>query len=268
MHVIALCPQCRAESDALKLKDALVEETNPSSALSTIEVDRWPFYEHECPKGHKTRVILQNELYELLFQHAVYCIQDGYYREAIGTFHAALERFMEFVTEILSYKSFENLDFDAIWKTVGNQSERQLGAYFITYQLVLGKTPQKLNEDRVKLRNDVIHKGKLVTKAEAIAHGQYIMDYVKTAMKETRGALTEDELASSHSRRLARLCSKEIDRSYANPIKFEAPEGTLYRGDSRMVVPTFLSSVMVGGHPEYDTVEQCLTTKSHFGLIK
>ena len=269
MHVISPCPQCRAElTDALKLKGTIAAASTQSNPFPTVEVDCWPFYEHECPNGHKTRMILQNELYELLFQQAVYCIQDGYYREAIGTFHAALERFMEFATEVLSYKAFENINFNAIWKTIGNQSERQLGAYLITYQLVLRKTPQSLDTNRAHMRNDVVHKERLATKTEAINHGQYVMDYIKAAMSEIRGYFTVDEFAASCSRRLTRLCGKELEYSYTNPIEVTTKEGTMYQGVSQAVVPSFLSSYMVCGHPEYETVEQCIESKSYFGLIK
>lgn len=269
MHVIMPCPQCSAKFyDALKREGSLKAPSAQSNPFSTVEVNRWPFYEHTCSEGHRTRMMIQNELYELLFQQAVYCIQDGYYREAVGTFHASLERFMEFATELLSYKALKDINFDAIWKTIGNQSERQLGAYLIAYQLVLGKLPQKLDSNRIKLRNDVVHKGRLVTKEEAIDHGQYVMNYIKAAMTEIRGSLAENEFAYGCSRRLARICRQDIVHSYADPIKIETPEGAMRGGVSQTLIPTFLSGLMVGGHTEYETVEQCIEAEDQFGLIK
>ncbi len=113
MRIIAPCHQCYSEMAVSLGTQGITEPSQlPQNPSPLIELDQWPFYEHTCPNGHKSRMTMQNELYELLFQQAVYCIQDGYYREAVGTFHAALERFMEFATEILSYKAMEDLDFD------------------------------------------------------------------------------------------------------------------------------------------------------------
>ena len=97
MKLRLACHQCLwDEIDKNKDKVPQYIPEYPYWEYPTIEIDKWPYVDYICQKGHEQGVILSVELYELLFQQATYCIMDGYYREAIGTYHAALERFFEY----------------------------------------------------------------------------------------------------------------------------------------------------------------------------
>lgn len=263
MRIIAHCQQCFEEG--LRMDEGKTPPYFPSyhpSQYPQIELDHWPFYEYTCPNGHTHRITLNLELYELLFQQAVFCIEDGYYRESIGTFHAALERFMEFSTEILSLKADNNFDFETIWKIIGNQSERQLGAFYITYQHVLGRTPQKVDENKVRIRNNVVHKGELVSKATAMEYGQYVMDYIRNASNEIKEALGEEDYWHFRSFRLMRKSRPDLNRAFENPIQIETDEGMMYEGIGSLSCSCFIQEESLA------TIEDCINADPTFGLMK
>ena len=84
--------------------------------------------------------MISTELYELLFEQATRCLADGYYREAIGTYNAALERFFEYATEIM-LASKSQVEFSSFWKSMSVQSERQLGAYYALWTQTFNELP-------------------------------------------------------------------------------------------------------------------------------
>jgi hypothetical protein len=137
-------------------------------------------YEVTCRNGHDTTFILQEQKFEILFDIGAYAIQDGYYREAISSFTSSLERFYEFSIQVLLFKKDFNYEaFCDTWKLVSNQSERQLGAFVFLYFQRFNQKPQLLSDSNVKLRNQVVHKGKIPTKSEAISYGQSVLDVVR-----------------------------------------------------------------------------------------
>lgn len=262
MHFALPCQQCFREGlIADSGKETPYAPTYSLEQFTPIELDRWPFFEWTCPNGHAHRITLSNELYELLFQQAVYCIEDGYYRESIGTFHAALERFMEFATEVLSLKANKDFDFGALWKIIGNQSERQLGAFYITYQLVIGKVPRKLDEDKVRIRNNVIHKGQLVSKSTALEYGQYVFDYIRDASSDIRETLGDD-YGIACGFRLLRVSSRDLNKAYETPIKTEVNGEIVYEGVGSTSCPTLITDDTLA------TIYDCLNRRLGYGLIK
>lgn len=193
MKVKIFCPICLDEGHKKdKNKTVPYIPSYPYWDYPTVELDKWPFIEFECSKGHTTRLLLNYELYELLFQQATYCLMDGYYRESVSTYNASLERYFEFATEVLFYSSATEADFSAIWKEMSNQSERQLGAFYLAYSTQVKKTPAVLNRKMVELRNAVVHKGKLATCAEAKEFGEYVFDFIKNIDAEIRNFIGED----------------------------------------------------------------------------
>lgn len=132
-----------------------------------------------CDNGHATSVVISNFRFELLFKFALSAISDGYYREAISSFSATLERFYEFFLRVLFHKqhgSFEN--FDAFWNKVKNSSERQIGAFCAILSFQTGTAGPLLSSNDSALRNAVVHKGKFPSRDEAIEFGQAIADIV------------------------------------------------------------------------------------------
>ncbi|WP_460063609.1 hypothetical protein [Pseudomonas sp. S2_H08] len=143
-------------------------------------------YEFTCSRGHRNITILQQQKFEILFQIGAYAIVDGYYREAVASFTSSLERFYEFFIKaklLEEGNTPENLEL--IWKTVSSQSERQLGAFIFLYSQTFKEAPQLLPSSRVTFRNEVIHKGKIPTREEALSYGQAVIDTIKPVIKLT-----------------------------------------------------------------------------------
>ncbi len=151
----------------------------PSDISYPAEIQDAGYYQFKCVNGHISRTRLQNPKFEVLFELGLNAINDGYYREAVSSFTSALERFYEYAIKIL-FKANE-LDkalFESLWKQVSNQSERQYGAYLFLYSFVEHDSPPKLSNSKVKFRNEVIHKGKIPTKAEAMSYGEAVVDVI------------------------------------------------------------------------------------------
>lgn len=141
-------------------------------------------YTFTCPRGHQNTFIDQSHRYETLFQIGATAIIDGYYREAISSFTASLERFYEFFINIKLMKDGINQEtISFIWDKVKSQSERQLGAFIFLYAQHFNEKPNLISNRLIELRNNVIHKGKIPTKDEAIEYGQAILDLIDTYLK-------------------------------------------------------------------------------------
>jgi hypothetical protein len=152
--------------------------------LTTVEFRDDGRYEITCPKGHVSTTILQQQKFEVLFDIGAYAIGDGYYREAVSSFTSALERFYEFFIKVICISKDSNSEETLkTWKEVSNQSERQLGAFIFLYYLEFGEKPVLLRNPSVKLRNEVVHKGKIPSKEQAIIYGQEVLDVIRPIIK-------------------------------------------------------------------------------------
>ena len=231
MRFVIPCYRCFDE-DLSRLTDNNTPATwDDYSQYPVIELNNWPFYEYHCPRGHKHRVIIESELYELLFQQAVYCLQDGYYRESIGTFNSALERYFEYALEMLCLKENPKLDFGAFWKPISKQSERQLGAFYAAYQIVLKEKPEPLDIEKVHLRNEVIHNGKLAAKESAKDFGQYVLTYIRNTQKKIFNHLGDERHIAEASRK-TRICKNDLVAAYRDPVEIEVNGQRLQEGVS------------------------------------
>lgn len=224
-----------------KHKTPLYIPSSPYWEHPTIELDKWPYLEFTCEKGHLTKLTFSFELYELLFQQATYCIMDGYYRESISTYNAALERFIEYAIEVMMLSDAIDIDFNKLWKEVSNQSERQLGAFYFLYSLHFNELPCFLDNKKVALRNQVVHKGKLATKEEALNFGKYVFDYIKSILHKLREKHL-DNLNELNSLRLFRLCMPDLEKATNSPIKTVVNGQEQYVGNTCAAGPCFLNS--------------------------
>ncbi|MDV3434329.1 hypothetical protein R1H25_02560 [Stenotrophomonas sp. C2852] len=132
-----------------------------------------------CDQGHQSVTVLQQNRFELLFEIACNAINDGYYREAVSSFAASLERFYEYAIRVMLKDADTSPDvFSKSWKEVSNQSERQLGAFIFLWAACFGEKPGILDQDKQgdwpKFRNRVVHKGAIPSKEEAILFGEKI----------------------------------------------------------------------------------------------
>lgn len=96
--------------------------------------------------------------------------------------------------------------YNKVWKQVSNQSERQLGAFLFLWTNKFDEVPELLTNKDTKFRNEVIHKGKIPTKEEALIFGNTILKIIRPKIKQLQ-SLFEEEISSVIFKHL-RDCSK------------------------------------------------------------
>ncbi|MCF5721003.1 hypothetical protein [Pseudomonas syringae] len=132
-------------------------------------------YRTTCPEGHQLAVILSNLPFELLFESGLEALSDGYLRESVSSFAAALERLYEFSIRVQLIAANVNAnELEVTWKAVASQSERQLGMYIGMRTLKEGKPPTVLSRSQSEFRNQVIHKGYFPDVKEAFEFGEVV----------------------------------------------------------------------------------------------
>lgn len=156
MKIIVRCPECGSDEEA-----------------ALLEIGNENLHQVKCDKGHESFLVITQHKHEVLFEVGSYAIVDGYYREAISSFSASLERYYEFFIKVLSV-GLSSSEFQKVWKQVASQSERQLGGYLFIYLNVFRTSPEILSQPLVKLRNSVIHKGHIPNRAEAVKFGKAV----------------------------------------------------------------------------------------------
>ena len=146
-------------------------------------------YEFDCKNGHHVVAVVQQTRFEVLAEVGVQAIVDGYYREAITSFNASFERFMQFYVEAVFVERQERGDLIAnTWKLADKQSERQLGMFLATYLFEMGEIPPTLPQQSrhdagsVEFRNSVVHRGQIPTENEAIEFAQKIINLVQPVL--------------------------------------------------------------------------------------
>jgi len=162
-------------------------------------------YVFTCSKGHKTVTILQAQKFEVLFEIGANAINDGYFREAVTSFASSRERFYEFAIRVLLGKLQPGKPdlFDHVWRPIRSQSERQLGAFVTTWAACFGENPSMLAEAEVGFRNDVVHKGRIPTREEAVAFGQRILDLSREQINRLRAECEAQIMEETHRHLMA-----------------------------------------------------------------
>jgi hypothetical protein len=165
----------------------MAEDIDTARPIEVVTFNDDGIYESLCPKGHTSFTILQQQKFEVLFEIGAYAIVDGYYREAVSSFTSSVERFYEFfIRALLLEKGLDEKVIDESWKQIANQSERQYGAFIFLFTTEFGKSPRLPNEKNTKFRNDVIHKGKIPTREEAVNYGQALLDFVRPILRDVK----------------------------------------------------------------------------------
>lgn len=161
-------------------------EANPAKprlGLYHLELRDDGLYSFTCEKGHKNITALQQQRFEVLSELAVNAIVDGYYREAIASFASAMERFFEFYVRVIARARGVPSDiFDGAWKHVSKLSERQLGCYIFAGILEERCTPPLLSINNIQFRNDVIHRGLIPSREQAIKFGDAVLEVIRPAL--------------------------------------------------------------------------------------
>ena len=139
-------------------------------------------YKVKCQNGHDQNILLLNDNFEILFSIAVNAIMDGYFREAVSSFAASLERFYEYYLRVVC--RYHQVHIEDAWKDVASQSERQFGAFTFVYLMENSLKPPSLNNKNREFRNNVIHKGIIPEENEVIDFGQSIIDIIYPILRE------------------------------------------------------------------------------------
>ena len=210
MHLVIPCMKCQFDA------------ADPCDRLTSVEFRDDGRYELACDRGHRTVTILQEARYEVLFEIGLNAILDGYYREAVSSFAASLERFYEFACGVLLEEAgIRREDVLSTWKLVSTSSERQLGTFAFLWLRQFSEVPVLLGNENVAFRNNVIHKGMLPTIEAATAFGDSALSVILP--------------------KLARL-ARELDSSFGKAI-FHTLEERRTRDDKgantgTMTIPT------------------------------
>ena len=172
MRIKIICPECSSDGYA-------------RFYLESIRDDG--IYQGKCPIGHDVLVATQTLRHEMLFEIALNAIIDRYYREAVTSFSASAEQYYEFAIRVLAKKTaMPNDVLEAAWKSVAGQSERQFGAYVFLYASSYGQIPRFLKSPMKKLRNDVVHRGILPSREQAIEFGKEVHAIIQEGVKVLR----------------------------------------------------------------------------------
>lgn len=202
MKINIICPDCSSDGFA-------------SFFLEMIRDDG--LYTGKCPNGHDLLIATQTLRHEMLFEIALNAIRDGYFREAISSFAASVERYYEFAIRVFARSNSVPADVmkDA-WKQVSNQSERQFGAYVLLYACQFHQLPSLLSTKMVELRNDVTHKGKLPTREQAIKFGEAVYDVIQHGVCMLRQSFLEHVNAElgEHVSSIGAKMGKQYPRSF------------------------------------------------------
>ena len=168
MKLSFLCIQCAEESGGGNLREVFMPMSDDG------------FYNVSCDAGHTMPTVLEQMRFEVLAETAIQAIMDGYYRDAVSSFAASLERFYEFyVRVILRHRGLTDAQISLTWKSVAKQSERQLGVFVALFACETKEAPPLLHSKQVEFRNDVVHKGAIPSEDKALAFGQAVVDIVQ-----------------------------------------------------------------------------------------
>lgn len=181
MRLMVSCMQC------------LQQLGKPSNEFARVEFRDDGRYELTCSVGHTTITILQQQKFEVLFEIGAYAILDGYYREAVSSFSTSLERFYEFAIRVF-LESISKADtlFQDSWKKVASRSERQLGAFIFLWAHHFNEPPALLSNSQIAFRNDVVHKGKIPTRDEAVKYGDAVLGILRPMLAALRCRFPEE----------------------------------------------------------------------------
>lgn len=184
-----------------------------------VEVTDSGFYEVRCPRGHELQGWLQAEKYQILFEEAVCSLRDGYYRGAVADFSASLERFYEFAFWVLSGRhEVVAQEVLGAWDDVKSQSERQLGLYIAAYLSVRKSRPKLLTTRQREFRNDVVHKGYMPTRDEALAFGEAVAQLVRPVQSWLKAEHSDYLSAAIYFNQLRAAGEKAMRQTFTNSV--------------------------------------------------
>jgi len=207
MRIIAPCVNCAEE-----------QKTPDASKLQILigELDETGVVYLDCPKGHKSAVMYDARRYEVLLRSGGKALLQGYANESVASLSAALERAYEFYVRVVCrFKRIRQEEIDKAWKTVGSQSERQLGAFNFVF-LLQENSAIKLDPKIPEIRNKIVHKGRIAKERDALEFGELVFkrirriekamaSYSEAVDEESKHELAVQEKSIPKNMRFARL---------------------------------------------------------------
>ena len=186
MKFAATCPHCQA-------------------AFQTEYLDSG-IHDLHCPHcGERFVLFIRKHRFEMLFDLGTRALVDGYAREAVVNFAAALERAFEFYLRSALLERFARehraldtvtRELDATWKLLVSQSERQLGAFAALYLAREGRAPEFLTPQAMgtDFRNRVIHRGYLPRESEVQEYAARLFALMNRLLEELGDAALQATL--------------------------------------------------------------------------
>jgi hypothetical protein len=160
MKVLLQCLECSASGGP--------------AVYSSGELQNDELYESVCANGHRTLTLLTNHKWALLFDSGALALRDGYYRESVATFTAALEDLYAFCTKVYCLARGVDPRAYETFRKATKLSERRVGAFHLAYLLEHGQPfPHDTNQRR-EFRNRIIHDGVWPSRAEAHDYAAYV----------------------------------------------------------------------------------------------
>ena len=139
-----------------------------------------------CPHGHVTVYGLMHDQFDVLYTSAVFAFIGSFYSESILSFTAALERAYEQYIKLYLAKQLLSFELiDKFWKEIENQSERQYGAFCSAY-IATEQKNWTSEQEQVKFRNRVIHKGYICDPNEATRYAEYVTRKLSDIMRSMK----------------------------------------------------------------------------------
>lgn len=163
-----------------------------------VEVDEGFFNgkEVECNHGHKMFFISSSPRYQYLIQQGINSYVKGFYIESFHALYSSYEAYKkEFVGAFLFKETNDIKKTRKLLKQKYNRSERVSGAFDSAYiSLSGGDLPKLIDEKSIRLRNDITHKGLIVTKENCIKIGNQIFESIALSNLMLNNRCLIDEL--------------------------------------------------------------------------
>lgn len=174
-------------------------------------------YEFTCPNGHRGVVVIQQFPFQLLYDLGIEAMLDGYPREAVADFAAALERYHEFFATAAGLAlQLPPAELETTWKTVAKQSERQLGLFAGLHLALHGVAGRLLPRSMVELRNEVVHSGHIPSESKAINFGQAVANLLISGVADLWNRcpkVMENDVVWRHLNKQSPAPEAEVTRS-------------------------------------------------------
>jgi hypothetical protein len=158
--------------------DRCLTEGGRGVVYAIAEINEDGLFEAQCEHGHAVRAVSERPNHEWLISAGAYAIGDGYYREAVLDFAAALESAFGFYVEASLFQA--KLEMEPIRELLrqNRQDQRRAGMVSLCYLRDTGRQFPYLHRKWVEFRNDTVHNGQWPIRAKAIEYAAHVCEAV------------------------------------------------------------------------------------------